>query len=181
MATTTAAVPGAPRTRTRLLEDERWLAFFLLMPTIVLLALFIAYPFMKGILLSVTNTRVGVPGEFVGLVVYTSQGKPIATTNRILLGNYNPDWLAGISNTFTFKGLSLGVLFDMRMGGQVYSHTQTVGREGGIISETLEGRANGYDLNVEGIWLTQNYSNQFASEINRSGIDGLIPALNTKK
>lgn len=89
-------------------------------------------------------------GEFVGQVVYTSQGKPIATTNRILLGNYNPDWLAGISNTFTFKGLSLGVLFDMRMGGQVYSHTQTVGREGGIISETLEGRANGYDLNVEG-------------------------------
>ena len=42
---------GAPRPRTRLLEDERWLAFFLLMPTIILLGLFIAYPFMKGILL----------------------------------------------------------------------------------------------------------------------------------
>ena len=38
-----------------------------------------------------------------------------------------------------------------------------------------------YDLNVEGIWLIQNYRNQFASEINRSGIDGLIAALNTKK
>lgn len=67
---TTAAVTGAPRTRTRLLEDERWLAFFLLMPTIILLGLFIAYPFMKGILLSVTNTRVGVPGEFVGLAIF---------------------------------------------------------------------------------------------------------------
>jgi len=61
---------GAPRPRTRLLEDERWLALFLLMPTLILLALFIAYPFAKGILLSVTNTRVGVPGEYVGLAIF---------------------------------------------------------------------------------------------------------------
>src|SRR5690242_21834147 len=51
---------------TRLLEDERWLASALLLPTIVLLGLFIAYPFVKGVLLSVTDTRVGVPGHFVG-------------------------------------------------------------------------------------------------------------------
>ena len=56
-----------PRPRYRVLEDERWLAMALLLPTIVLLAMFIAYPFVKGILLSVTDTRVGVPGEFVGL------------------------------------------------------------------------------------------------------------------
>ncbi len=37
-----------------------------------------------------------------------------------------------------------------------------------------------YDLNVEGIWLIQNYRNQFADEIQRSGIDGLIAALNGK-
>ena len=89
-------------------------------------------------------------GANVGKVVYNSAGKPIPTSSRILLGNYNPDWLGGIGNTFTFKGLSLGVLFDVRSGGKVYSHTQTVGREGGIISETLEGRADGYDLNVAG-------------------------------
>ena len=34
-----------------------------------------------------------------------------------------------------------------------------------------------YDVNVEGIWLIQNYRNQFAGEINRSGIDGLINSL----
>jgi multiple sugar transport system permease protein len=51
----------------RLLEDERWLAFLLLLPTVVLLALFIAYPFAKGVLLSVTDAKVGVPGEFVGI------------------------------------------------------------------------------------------------------------------
>jgi phospholipid transport system substrate-binding protein len=37
-----------------------------------------------------------------------------------------------------------------------------------------------YDLNVEGIWLIENYRNQFQEEINRTGIDGLITALNQR-
>ena len=52
---------------TRLLEDERRLAVVLLLPTVVLLGLFIAYPFVKGVELSVTDAKVGVPGHFVGL------------------------------------------------------------------------------------------------------------------
>jgi multiple sugar transport system permease protein len=52
---------------TRLLEDERWLAVVLLLPTVILLGLFIAYPFVEGVLLSVTDAKVGVPGHFVGL------------------------------------------------------------------------------------------------------------------
>jgi multiple sugar transport system permease protein len=73
MTFTTVAAPssyvGTPRRGpvTRLIEDERWLALLLLLPTVVLLGLFIAYPFVKGIMLSVTDTRVGVPGHFVGL------------------------------------------------------------------------------------------------------------------
>jgi len=62
------AYAGAPRRGpiTRLLENEGWLAFFLLFPTLVLLGLFIAYPFVKGVMLSVTDAKVGVPGAFVG-------------------------------------------------------------------------------------------------------------------
>src|SRR5215475_9071788 len=52
---------------TRLLEEERWLALMLLLPTVALLGLFIAYPFVKGVMLSVTDAKVGVPGHFVGL------------------------------------------------------------------------------------------------------------------
>ncbi|NYT45821.1 ABC transporter substrate-binding protein [Alcaligenaceae bacterium] len=36
-----------------------------------------------------------------------------------------------------------------------------------------------YDLNVEGIWLIQNYRNQFAQQISQNGIQGLIDALNS--
>jgi multiple sugar transport system permease protein len=73
MTFTTVAAPRAyvrsPRRGpvTRLLEDERWLAMLLLLPTVALLGLFIAYPFVKGVMLSMTDTRVGVPGHFVGL------------------------------------------------------------------------------------------------------------------
>lgn len=52
---------------TRLLEDERRLAICLMLPTLVLLALFIAYPFVNGIWLAVTDARVGVRGRFVGM------------------------------------------------------------------------------------------------------------------
>jgi phospholipid transport system substrate-binding protein len=37
-----------------------------------------------------------------------------------------------------------------------------------------------YDLNVENIWLIENYRNQFTQEISKSGIDGLIAALNKR-
>ena len=73
MATVEAATPRAytalPRRGpiTRALEDERWLASVLLLPTIVLLGLFIAYPFIKGVLLAVTDTKVGIEGHFVGI------------------------------------------------------------------------------------------------------------------
>src|SRR6202022_3895215 len=52
---------------TRVLEGERLLGLVLLLPTLALLGLFIAYPFFKGVELSVTDTKVGVPGHFVGL------------------------------------------------------------------------------------------------------------------
>jgi multiple sugar transport system permease protein len=107
---------GIPRRGpvTRLLEDERWLAMLLLLPTLALLALFIAYPFVEGVRLSVTDTKVGVPGKFVGLqnfeqiwsdsifhvavwntCVYTA----VATVFKLALGL----WLALLLNRH-FKG-----------------------------------------------------------------------------
>jgi multiple sugar transport system permease protein len=70
MASTAASagsiVIGKPA-KWRPLESEGNLAALLLLPTMTLLLLFIAYPFLKGILLAVTDTRVGIPGKFVGM------------------------------------------------------------------------------------------------------------------
>ena len=115
-AATPRTYAGAPRRGpvTRLLEDERWLALALLLPTVILLGLFIAYPFVKGIWLSVTDSRVGVPGHFVGLENYrevwndsifhvavwnTCIYTAIATVLKLVLGL----WLAVLLNR-NFKG-----------------------------------------------------------------------------
>jgi multiple sugar transport system permease protein len=101
----------------RLLEDERVLGVLLLVPTIVLLALFIAYPFVKGIWISLTSASVGQAGEFVYLknfvkvwndsifqraayntFVYTA----IATVAKLALGM----WLAILLNRH-FRGKRL--------------------------------------------------------------------------
>jgi TonB-linked SusC/RagA family outer membrane protein len=85
-----------------------------------------------------------------GQVINNANGRPLSTGTREHLGNYNPDWLAGVRNTFSYKGVNMSVLFDIRHGGKVYSLTQVVGREAGQLEETLLGRANGYDLSVAG-------------------------------
>ena len=86
---------------TRLLEDERWLALVLLLPTVVLLALFIAYPFVKGVELSVTDARVGVPGSFVGL------------HNFAVLAN-DTIFQAAVWNTFVYTGVT--TVFKLGLG-----------------------------------------------------------------
>jgi hypothetical protein len=70
LAVARAAVPRMGVTA-RLLEDERVLGWLLLVPTIALLATFIAYPFVKGVWISLTSATVGVPGVFVGLKNFT--------------------------------------------------------------------------------------------------------------
>jgi phospholipid transport system substrate-binding protein len=57
-------------------------------------------------------------------------------------------------------------------------NSQTIG-----IDYRLEKTPTGwkiYDINVENIWLIQNYRNQFSQQINANGIDGLIAALNER-
>jgi multiple sugar transport system permease protein len=70
-ATSAVALPH-PRTSptpplASLLDSERFLAAALLAPTVLLLGVFIAYPFVMGVWLSVSSTRVGNPGTFIGL------------------------------------------------------------------------------------------------------------------
>src|ERR1700724_709337 len=109
IAETQVYMPPAPRPRLRVLEDERWLALVLLVPTLVLLGMFIAYPFVRGILLSVTNTRVGVPGDFVGLANFYK----IFNDGIFRTSVYNTFVYTGVTTVFKFAlGLWLAVLLN---------------------------------------------------------------------
>ncbi|MGV8134535.1 MAG: SusC/RagA family TonB-linked outer membrane protein [Mangrovibacterium sp.] len=76
-----------------------------------------------------------------------SNGIPLydgTTSNYQLIGNFNPDWTGGISNTLTYKGLSLYALLDIRMGGEFLSLSKYYMAAYGTSVETLEGRAAWY-------------------------------------
>lgn len=49
------------------LEQERVLGYVLLVPALVLLVIFVAYPFAYGLYISMTDSRIGHPGDFIGL------------------------------------------------------------------------------------------------------------------
>ena len=52
--------------------------------------------------------------------------RPLGNTgNKDLLGNANPDFTMGWSNTLTYKNLELYFLIDFRFGGEVMSLTQS--------------------------------------------------------
>src|SRR5258708_13092499 len=97
IAETQVYMPQAPRPGLRLLEDERWLALVLLVPTLVLLGMFIAYPFLRGILLAVTDARVGVPGNFVGLANFYK----IFNDGIFRTSVYNTFVYTGVTTVFT--------------------------------------------------------------------------------
>jgi multiple sugar transport system permease protein len=115
--TVLAAPEGGAAPRRRLLEDERRLAFVLLLPTIVLLGLFIAYPFVRGILLSVTDSRVGVPGEFVGLANF----ERIWNDSIFRQAVYNTFLYTAVTTVFKLGlGLWLAILLNRHFKGKAF-------------------------------------------------------------
>jgi multiple sugar transport system permease protein len=114
----TALGDAPPPRRRRPLEDERWLALVLLLPTTVLLGLFIAYPFVRGILLSVTDSRVGVPGAFVGLDNYYK----IWNDGIFRTAVYNTFLYTGVTTVFKLAlGLWLAMLLNRSFRGKAFT------------------------------------------------------------
>jgi multiple sugar transport system permease protein len=100
---------------TRLLEDERWLALVLMTPTVVLLAVFIAYPFAKGVELSVTDAKVGVPGVFVGLDNF----RALANDSIFRVAVWNTFIYTGVTTVFKLAfGLWLALLLNRNFKGK---------------------------------------------------------------
>jgi TonB-linked SusC/RagA family outer membrane protein len=70
------------------------------------------------------------------------------TTNPIV-GNREPDFIAGFSNTLRYKNLSLSFLLDIRRGGDVYNGTEYALVINGLSKRTLEN--NRQSVTVTGV------------------------------
>lgn len=86
-----------------------------------------------------------------GEILLTENGLPEAESNKVKLGNNNPDWMGGITNTFHYKDFDLSFQIDMRYGGEVYMGSIQAGSLAGTLENTLAGRtgmvAPGVDAN----------------------------------
>ena len=73
------------------------------------------------------------------IIANTDVGLP----NKVI-GDPNPDFTLSVNNGFTYKGLSLGVLFEYTQGGDFYSHTIGNLLRRGVTQDTENGRENTY-------------------------------------
>jgi len=85
----------------------------------------------------------------LGRRLVDEEGAPLLTSDRsVFLGNYNPDYMVGFSNTFKYSDFSLRFLIDARIGGYVISGTQALMDSDGHSARSLEGRENGLVLDA---------------------------------
>ena len=87
-----------------------------------------------------------------GQFIIDEKGKYIVDNNLKKIGNYNPDFIVGINNQFSYKRFTASLLLDWRQGGEIVSRTQALAGVAGQLIET-ENRPEG-GIVADGVVLT---------------------------
>lgn len=85
-----------------------------------------------------------------GDLLIGANGLPTQAALTEGVGNPNPDWLGGIRNTFTYKGVQLSFLLDIRQGGDIWNGTYARLNNLGRTEESAENREGTYL--IEGVY-----------------------------
>lgn len=96
-----------------------------------------------------------------GNIVYKNGVPTFTSTQDHLLGNYNPDFVLGWYNEFSFKNVNLSFVWDWHQGGKFYSYTSLGLLAGGMSPETLPGRETG--LTGKGVMLDPGGSGKYVA------------------
>ena len=97
-------------------------------------------PFVEFPTTGLSSTRsVGIEGEPFGVlyggrylrnengdVLVDDEGYPVIDTEAGIVGDPNPDFTLGIRNSFSYKGISLTALIDIKQGGDIFNGTRGV-------------------------------------------------------
>lgn len=76
-----------------------------------------------------------------GSIVHDENGLPIVVEGK-RLGNFNPYFYGGLTNTFSYKDFTLSVIIDYKQGGKINSASNGAALASGKHIETLKGRDN---------------------------------------
>jgi TonB-linked SusC/RagA family outer membrane protein len=76
------------------------------------------------------------------LLINPANGELLTSATPAIIGNPNPDFIVGLTNTFSFKGITLNAVFDWRQGGDLWSNTvlSLIGR--GVTKDTEDREVN---------------------------------------
>jgi outer membrane receptor protein involved in Fe transport len=80
-----------------------------------------------------------------GMIVYGSDGVPLASSTVMPFGSALPKWVGGFTNSFNYKGILFSFLIDFKLGGKVLSGTNFNAYRHGLSKDTLFGREGGID------------------------------------
>lgn len=73
-----------------------------------------------------------------GKIIVGANGLPLITSGVQKIGNPNPDYILGVTNTFNYKAFTLSFLLDYKRGGDQYSRNITDLQRNGVAKETAE-------------------------------------------
>lgn len=93
-----------------------------------------------------------------GQLLIDANGFPVVDPNQGIVGNVNPDWLAGLNNTLRYGQFSLSFFFDMKKGGDIENGVDSYGFFYGT-SKATENRA---PITVEGVSVVDGKPNKIA-------------------
>lgn len=78
------------------------------------------------------------------IIINPQTGLPTYDQNYKVLGNATWDWTGGVNTTLTYKNVSLGAVFDVKVGADLYSMSARSSYETGKSLATLDGREEWY-------------------------------------
>lgn len=79
-----------------------------------------------------------------GNLIIGSNGVPLKDPQTGNIGDPNPDWTMGINNSFSYKGITLSALLDIRQGGDIWNGTMARLHRFGRSAESAENRDGTY-------------------------------------
>lgn len=92
-----------------------------------------------------------------GDIIIGADGMPMTVTDEAEyvanpIGNIQPDLTMSVSPTFTYKGVTLSAMFDMKSGGDIFSYSEMMSTGRGLAKRTENrGEADNYMMVFPGV------------------------------
>lgn len=110
-----------------------------------------------GQLLGTVNAR----DDEGNVLIDPSNGSMIRDLETRIIGNPNPDYILGITNTVSFKGFTASAVWDLRKGGDLYSTTVNAMLGRGVLAYQADREGNAI---IDGVYGNQETLEPYLDE-----------------